>query len=67
MLTTLTGTRTFILNSTVDSKNLIQRDAFLESILDRPAYKINEFIGPTGLKLLKDKNYGKRALFLCQG
>lgn len=42
---------------------MIQRDAFLESILDRPAYKINEFIDPTGLKLLKDKNYGKRGFF----
>ena len=63
MLTTLTGTRTFILNSTVDSKNLIQRDAFLESILDRPAYKINEFIDPSVLKLLHDKSYKKKGSF----
>jgi ribosomal protein S18 acetylase RimI-like enzyme len=63
MLTTLTGTKSFILNSTVDSKNLIQRDAFLESILSRSVYKINEFTDPVDLKLLQDKNYNSRGSF----
>ena len=42
---------------------MIQRDAFLESILDRPAYKINKFTEPVGLKLLQDKNYIKKGSF----
>ena len=63
MPTTLTGIRNFILNSTVDYKNLIQRDAFLESILDRPTYKISKFNDPVDLKLLKDKKYGKKGSF----
>jgi ribosomal protein S18 acetylase RimI-like enzyme len=42
---------------------LIQRDAFLESILDRPAYKINKFTEPVDLKLLQDKNYIKKGSF----
>ena len=56
MLTTLTGTRNSILKLEVDSNGLIQRDAFLESILDRPAYKINEFSDSADLKFLLDKN-----------
>ena len=63
MLTTLTGTRNFILKLEVDSKDFIQRDAFLESILDRPAYKINEFSEPSLLKLLHDKSYKKKGSF----
>ena len=42
---------------------MIQRDAFLESILSRPAYKIDEFTDPVELKLLQDKNYNFRGSF----
>ena len=64
MLTTLTGTRNSILKLEADSKDFIQRDAFLESILDRPTYKINKFTDSVDLNLLKDKKYGKKkALF----
>jgi len=63
MLTTLTGTRNSILKLEVDFKNLIQRDAFLESILNRPAYKINEFTDSTDLKFLEDKNCNPKGSF----
>lgn len=63
MLTTLTGTRNSILNLEADSKDFIKRDAFLESILDRPTYKISKFTDPVDLKLLKDKKYGKKGSF----
>ena len=63
MLTTSIGTKSFILKSEVDSKNLIQRDAFLESILNRPAYKINEFTDSADLKFLEDKNYNPKGSF----
>ena len=42
---------------------MIQRDAFLECILNRPVYKINEFTDPVELKLLQDKNYKKKGSF----
>lgn len=42
---------------------MIQKDAFLESILNRSAYKINEITDPVDLKLLKDKNYKKKGSF----
>ena len=42
---------------------MIQRDTFLESILNRPAYKINELTDPTDLKLLQDRNYSKKGSF----
>ena len=63
MLTTLTGTRNSILKLEFDFKNFIQRDAFLESILDRPAYKINELSEPSVLKLLNDQSYKKKGSF----
>lgn len=63
MLTTLTGTRNSILKLEVDSKAFLQKDAFLESILGLPAYKIIEFIEPLDLKFLEDKNYGKKGSF----
>jgi GNAT superfamily N-acetyltransferase len=63
MLTTLTGTRNSILKLEADSKDFIKRDAFLESILSRPAYKFNKFTEPIDLKLLQDKNYNFRGSF----
>lgn len=63
MLTTLTGTRNSILKLEADSKDFIKRDAFLESILDRPTYKISKFTDHVDLKLLKDKKYGKKGSF----
>ena len=64
MLTTLTGTRNSILKLEVESKDFIQRDAFLESILNRPAYKINKLTDPVDLKFLQDKTYKKKSSFL---
>ena len=61
MLTTLTGTRNSILKLEVDSKDFMQRDAFLESILNRPAYKINKLTDPVDLKFLQDKTYKKKS------
>ena len=63
MLTTLTGTRNSILKLEVNSKAFIQRDAFLESILSRPAYKIDDFTDPVDLKFLQNKNYNFRGSF----
>ena len=45
-------------------KGFIQRDAFLESILDRAAYKINELTDPVDLNLILDKTYKKKGSFL---
>ena len=42
---------------------MIQRDTFLESILNRPAYKINEFTDSADLKFLQDKNYNPKGSF----
>ena len=61
-LTTSIGTKSFILKSAVDSKNLIQK-TLLESILNRPAYKINEFSDSAALKFLQDKNYNSKGSF----
>ena len=42
---------------------MIQRDDFLESILNRSAYKFNEFTDRIDLKFLQDKNYNPRGSF----
>ena len=42
---------------------MIQRDDFLESILNRSAYKFNEFSDRIDLKFLQDKNYNPRGSF----
>ena len=42
---------------------MIQRDTFLESILNRPAYKINEFTDSADLKFLQDKNCNPKGSF----
>ena len=42
---------------------MVHRDAFLESILDRPAYRINDLANPADLKLLQAKDSSLKSSF----